>query len=251
MWSATRQEASWSYKIAKSLAATGAFNPQKTRTALLALSKCGLLRLLYQNAEGQFQEKVLELDIPLNPLDYSFSHAAFAPLEGETHPRAVICLTATGQRLLLATYDNSRALRAYSVDFVWVRQANKQAQEQDQKPQLNPNLDVTPMAVHYAVAPTQNSSEAGHVQTPYALSRLEFIPVIPDPSKSDHPSIIAVFSVAVNSPLSMHTGQYPSVVCKWDLKKGPAFKPLPNIEEMAAIRKVQLPSRVSPEAFLG
>jgi Mediator complex subunit 16 len=82
VWSATKKDAAWSYKIAKSLPAMGAFNPQKTRTALLALTRCGVLRLLYQNAEGQFQEKILELDHPLNPLDYALSHAAFSPLEG-------------------------------------------------------------------------------------------------------------------------------------------------------------------------
>jgi hypothetical protein len=163
-------------------------------------------------------------------------------------------LTAAGQRLLLATYDNSRALRVYSVDFVWVR-PNKQ--EQDQKPQLNPSLEALPMTALYSVAPSAQNAEAGQLQpTPYALTRLEFIPVIPDPSKTElnHPSIIAVFSVVANSPLFMHSSsQYhgPSVVCKWGLKKGPEFKPLRIIQDMAERVKVQLPSRVSPQPCSG
>jgi hypothetical protein len=165
----------------------------------------------------------------------------------------VVRLTAIGQRLFLATYDNSRAMRIYFVDFTWLRHANKQAQEQEQKPQLNPALEVTPLTVQYMVAPSsQNSTEAGHMKpTPYALTRLEFIPEVPDPhmaAEDKYPTIVAVFSVIVNSPLLMHG---PSIVCKWNVKQGPQFKPLPIIEEMAARSKITLPKRVSLGAFIG
>jgi hypothetical protein len=168
----------------------------------------------------------------------------------------VLRLTGAGQRVLLATYDNSRALRVYSIDFGWIRHPNK-SQEHEQKPQLNPNCDVMPMTVQYMVAPSsQNSTEVGHMhQSPYALTRLEFIPVIPDPSNRDlnYPSVLAVFSIIVNSPVLMHgAGQYHvSVACRWNLKQGPEFKPLPIIEEMAAKAKVALPTRVSPEDSTG
>lgn len=157
-----------------------------------------------------------------------------------------------GQRLLLATYDNSRALRVYTVDFVWMR-PNKQ--EQDQKPQLNPAIEVMPMTALYSVAPSTQNAETGQLQpTPYALTRLEFIPLVPDPGKteSNHPSIVAVFSVTTNSPLFMHgSGQYqgPSVVCKWDLKEGPELKPLRMIQDMAERGNVQLPARVGPSLY--
>jgi hypothetical protein len=174
----------------------------------------------------------------------------------------VVCipLIAAGQRLLLATYDNSRALRVYSVEVIWFRPPKPSQAEQEQKPPLNPSCDVMPMTVQYMCVPSfQNGtgSEAGQLHaSPYALTHLEFIPIVPDPNFSDSnfPIVMAVFSPIVTPPVMMGSSQYhggTSVVCRWNLKQGPEFKFLPVVEEIGMKPKGPnaAPPRVSREYF--
>lgn len=81
--SATRTGSSWAYNREKLNHVMGPSNPIDRQGGLLALTRLGVLRLLYQGPNGQYMERTQELEVPGLNVDNGITHAAFAPHLGK------------------------------------------------------------------------------------------------------------------------------------------------------------------------
>jgi mediator of RNA polymerase II transcription subunit 16 len=62
----------------------GPYNPVEGKSALICLTKSGVLRLLYQRRDSRWLETTTELEETGSAIDSSFTHASFAPDVGKT-----------------------------------------------------------------------------------------------------------------------------------------------------------------------
>jgi mediator of RNA polymerase II transcription subunit 16 len=79
-WSATRTGSDWSYSMSSTFIATGPHHPEG-KNALLAVSKSGTLRLLYQK-DSAWAEVSTDIDEPAPFADATLTHAAFGAQGG-------------------------------------------------------------------------------------------------------------------------------------------------------------------------
>jgi mediator of RNA polymerase II transcription subunit 16 len=61
----------------------GPHNPVEGKSALVCLSKSGMLRLLYQQRDGRWLETSTEVGDSGSAVESSFTHASFAPDVGK------------------------------------------------------------------------------------------------------------------------------------------------------------------------
>lgn len=61
----------------------GPYNPVEGKSALVCLTRSGVLRLLFQQRDGKWQETNVEIEGPAIAVESSFTHASFAPNVGK------------------------------------------------------------------------------------------------------------------------------------------------------------------------
>lgn len=242
--SATRTGSSWAYNREKLNHVMGPSNPIDRQGGLLALTRLGVLRLLYQGPNGQYMERTQELEVPGLNVDNGITHAAFAPHLGKIAlvSRRLI-LRLLEQNLLLTTYDNSCTLRLYQVGIKW----NPEPTQDGQKPQaLSPIMDIAPMILEENAPPNPAGSNEqdgetsnGYIGPSLAISHLEIMPAVQTSAmKQPLPAtIMAVFTpVSPSSAVVLDpTNQYhstTSTICRWYIKQGNGPRLLPVFDEL-------------------
>jgi mediator of RNA polymerase II transcription subunit 16 len=68
----------------------GPYNPVEGKSALVCVTRNGVLRLLYQQRDGKWQEVTAEIEGSAIAVESSFTHASFAPDVGEI-VKLIIC----------------------------------------------------------------------------------------------------------------------------------------------------------------
>jgi mediator of RNA polymerase II transcription subunit 16 len=63
----------------------GPYNPVEGKSALICLTKGGVLRLLYQQRDSRWLETTTELEESGTAIESTFTHASFAPDIGKVH----------------------------------------------------------------------------------------------------------------------------------------------------------------------
>jgi hypothetical protein len=196
------------------------------------------LRILYQQADGQFDEDKTLLDTPIMAMDNFITHGAFAPHLDNS--------------VLLATFDNSKCLRIFQININIRKEPFKQeVPGQDAGARVKVTFEIKNLALLMNLAPTpadplgsDGTTTAGVPTEQYALTHLEMLSMVnQDNSRPGNPpTVFAVFSLI--SPLYHGTS---SIVCRWHLKEGPDSVLLPVWNELSAMKKKtsELPSRVS------
>lgn len=81
-WSAALSEEDWKFRMSHHLS-PGPYNPVEGKSALVCLTRSGVLRLLYQHRDGRWNETTADLEDSASTIDYSFTHASFAPDAGK------------------------------------------------------------------------------------------------------------------------------------------------------------------------
>lgn len=81
-WAASRNNDEWRVRSTHHLS-PGPYNPFEGKSALICLSRNGLLRLLYQQRNSSWTETSYQLEDASSAVSYSFTHASFAPDNGK------------------------------------------------------------------------------------------------------------------------------------------------------------------------
>lgn len=71
---------------------TGPYNPVEGKSALVCLTRSGVLRLLFQQQDGKWQDTSVEIEGPAIAVESSFTHASFAPDVGKVVRSGFSCL---------------------------------------------------------------------------------------------------------------------------------------------------------------
>jgi mediator of RNA polymerase II transcription subunit 16 len=244
--SANRTGSSWAYNREKLNHVMGPTNPIDRQGGLLALTRMGVLRLLYQGPNGKYMERTQDLEVSGLTVDNAITHAAFAPHLGKidlVSKADNLNLNRTEQNLLLTTYDSSCSLRVYQVGIKW----NPEPTPEGQKPQsVNPILEIAPLILEENVPPNPAGSDEqnvessnGYIGPSLAMSHLEIMPALQTAAMKQPLSatIMAVFTpVSPSSAVLMdpnnHFHSTTSTVCRWFIKQGNGPRLLPVFDEL-------------------
>lgn len=82
-WSASRSGDDWKFHMSHHLS-PGPYNPVEGKSALVCLTRSGVLRLLFQWRDGKWQETNIDIEGSASAVESSFTHASFAP-DGESN----------------------------------------------------------------------------------------------------------------------------------------------------------------------
>jgi mediator of RNA polymerase II transcription subunit 16 len=84
-WSAKQTGDDWKFQMSHHLS-PGPYNPFEGKSALVCLTRSGVLRLLYQQKDGKWLETNTDIEVegPAIAVESSFTHASFAPDVGKT-----------------------------------------------------------------------------------------------------------------------------------------------------------------------
>jgi mediator of RNA polymerase II transcription subunit 16, fungi type len=61
----------------------GPYNPVEGKSALVCLTRSGVLRLLFQQRDGKWLETTAEIEASASAVESTFTHASFAPDVGK------------------------------------------------------------------------------------------------------------------------------------------------------------------------
>ncbi|QDS74407.1 hypothetical protein FKW77_005772 [Venturia effusa] len=204
-WSAVRQGDDWTFSKTQHMS-TGPYNPAEGKSALVCLTRSGVLRLLFQQRDGKWHETNTDIEGPAIAVESSFTHASFAP-------------------------NVSGALRVYKVSFNWNLPDPKDPQAQ---PVMRPVLTVTSLFEEVSCFPSslypgiQGEDGASNPDNSlsYQLSYLELLPRAPEQSSKTpgEQVVMAVFTVTPAPSAMMDSmqqyQQISSVICRWELSTG-------------------------------
>ncbi|KAN0067719.1 Mediator complex, subunit Med16 [Elaphomyces granulatus] len=210
----------------------GPFHPAG-KSAVLGVTRSGLLRLLYQNPDHRWADASAELK-HAGHSDRLLTHAA---------------LVATPGGILIATYSACQKIALYRVYISW-NPANWDQNPQKQLPtnhpfptptfRLVPNKIETPSSIfptHRNLAENLDDFPPAP-SSPYCLTRLDIIPEQPDSTGgfSAGPWILAVYSVPVHPAGDSSQSHHPSsVIVRWQLETSPQVLH-PKFDDVASKR---------------
>ncbi|TID21520.1 mediator of rna polymerase ii transcription subunit 16 [Venturia nashicola] len=217
-WNARRLGDDWKFFMSHHMS-PGPYNPIEGKSALVCLTRSGMLRLLFQQRDGKWHETNVEIEGPAIAVESSFTHASFAPNADKS--------------LLLAAHQVTGALKLYNINFHWNLPDNKDPQAQPLYI-MRPVIAVTslleiascfPAGLSSGAQGEDGASSVDHSLS-YQLSYLELIPYAPEHG-SKEPSertVMAVFTVTPSSSEMIDSmqqyGQLSSTICRWELKTG-------------------------------
>ena len=207
----------------------GPFNPFN-KSALVAVSRGGILRLVYQQPDGRWLEVSAEVENFGTSADV-LTHASLCADKGTTHFEGVTGVHAEKVRadnsLLLVIHTLSCQLRLYRIHIKWNAPSNP---KQIPPPQLSPTptLQVRRVKIEHHCAPIRSANDLeGSItgadprnSSQAFLCHLEFLPSAPESRHREptYPTVMAIFSCVQNSNNSSQQPQEPfSVVSRWEL----------------------------------
>ncbi|KAI9885287.1 MAG: hypothetical protein M1823_002914 [Watsoniomyces obsoletus] len=190
------------------------------RAALLAVTRLGMLRLLYQSPDSRWLEVTHELE-SLSSSNDVLTHASFCPDPGEYDDLMVWewpSSKAAENSLLLAVQSMSRRHRLYRIQIRWTPGPPVHGST----PSVSAEVMVTP--VKAALSGFEDvgvangmSSNTSPVQP--QLSHLKLLPVIHEglTTESTFPTIMMVFSHLPTAPNPEFEESF-SVIARWELQ---------------------------------
>jgi Mediator complex subunit 16 len=193
-----------------------------------------MLRILFQQADGQFEESKTTIDPPIFPMDTFVTHGAFAPHMGTS--------------VLLSTYDNSKCLRVFQINVVFGKKA---APGSDPAEKLKVDFEIRPLAFNQDISPSpadpygnDGATAAGVPGEQYALTHLEMLPMVQHDANIrtvSSPTVFAVFSLI--GPQYHGTS---SIVCRWHVREGPESVLLPVWDQLPRVPLKKKASDAAP-----
>lgn len=202
----------------------GPFAP-KNRTAIVCITRGGILRLLYPQPDGRWNEVKKSID-SLSTSDDVLSHASFCPDRGIWYVRFEYYeytyeSLGTDNTLLLIVRTISRKYRLYRVQINWNVLAATQASAGHPQVPSSPVISLQNLKVALsAMEEIQYSSRVVDAsQMPPQLSHLELLPVAPQSKYSEPtaPTVLMVFS-QLQGPYSPGYQENYSVIVRWELQ---------------------------------
>lgn len=209
----------------------GPFHPAN-KSAILCVTRSGVLRFLYQNPDNRWAEISTDLKTTAHS-DRILTHAAILPTPGTKLPVAldVDRLTDDLGGILVTTHSAYGRISLYRLQVTWT----PNQWEPQGRPPSNPNFPVPAFRIsqskieHPSLIFTPNreqSQSTGDAAPPphnplYFLTRLEVIPGQSEntPGSSSGPLIMAVYSVPAQTPAqNQQQNTSPSVIVRWQLE---------------------------------
>ncbi|KAA8907657.1 hypothetical protein TRICI_004948 [Trichomonascus ciferrii] len=153
----------------------GPFTTHNQKNACVAISRKGLIRLIFQvPSESSYYEVSTQLyDAAPNTNIDLISHASFKSTRDNS--------------LLLATYStDSSNLKLYSVSIDWptIKQSNNNGQQGASRPELA-SISVKPL-LKTSIAPPKDENNTNPTNDPKYLTHLFLVPTLPQVNKSQH-----------------------------------------------------------------
>ncbi|RAL11440.1 mediator of RNA polymerase II transcription subunit 16 [Aspergillus homomorphus CBS 101889] len=221
----------------------GPFHPAN-KAALVYITRSGMIKLLYQNPDGKWDEISAELK-NTSYSDRLLTHAA---------------LVATQTGILVATYSTCQTIRFYRVQIIWNPPQYDPAQQPKQKP---PQFPVPSFRFAHCKVETScnvpgpvrnNGDPSDELQQPfpnslYCLTRLDIILPTSDNAagSSATPWIVATFSILPQTaPDHPHQQGPSSIIVRWQLESAPLTLH-PKFDEVTTKRNSM---QIKPKAVL-
>lgn len=183
----------------------GPHNPNANKSALLAVTRGGVLRLLLQSPEMRWQDTKAEID-SISISAELLTHAAMCADKGKCICSITVCFSrSVDSTLLLATHSADRRLRFYrvSIDF----------QQMLFNTQHLKTLDHC-FPLEQPIGSSSLSYEAS-----CQLSHLQMLPSSPETGQQElkNPTILAVFSQVLDNAQdpTAREGLY-SILARWE-----------------------------------
>ncbi|KZF26413.1 hypothetical protein L228DRAFT_257858 [Xylona heveae TC161] len=203
---AVRKDGQWVYS-AGNVKNNGPHHPLN-KSALLAITRGGSLRFLYQQTNGKWHETGAELESVGSSNDL-LTHAS-------------ICCDKDGS-LLVVTHNVSQRLRIYRITISWnLAPGHKQPQT---APLPIPGIAVRHLKVENSCSPLTKAlasdGTVSHIDPQTAqLSHLEFASAEPDLNGREprYPTIFAVFSHLPENDSTEKALESFSVIARWELR---------------------------------
>ncbi|KAL4809606.1 mediator of RNA polymerase II transcription subunit 16 [Aspergillus unguis] len=205
----------------------GPFHPAN-KSALLCITRSGVMRLLYQNPDNRWAELTAELK-NTSYSDRLLTHAA---------------LVATQAGILIATHSACQKISIYRVNIQWnPPQWDPAPQKQNSQPYPIPSFRFvhSKVEVPYDIPSNRGAGENENEQSPptsslYSLTSLQIILPASDNSAGSTPNpwIVGVFSISLHAIIPHQQPQVPtSVIVRWQLETGapslhPKFDEVPS-----------------------
>ena len=206
----------------------GPYNPSG-KSALVAVTRNGTLRLLLQGADSRWQDASAEIESTLTSADV-LTHAAFCGDKGKGCSKYSVTFVnkqLADNTLLLVVHTTGKQLQLFRINFEWSPANTKQ---QDSSIPLNsaPVIHVQHVKVEGMCSPLSATQDVNDPSLgtsrgflpPAQLSHLDMLPPGPETRNREptYPTIIAVFTHVPNQydKSQFHEDAY-SILARWEL----------------------------------